>query len=165
MDKVPNSRTKRSVGLLLAFSGFLLITFISMSYAQEYGYRLAQDAVATVWWAEGAYKVKKDEPPPRKNSTGIRLVCARNEYEPFILIFRPKQRMDDIRVEISPLQSRKGVESSVLEVSLCRVEWASVFSLRSGTTSGLSPARPILTTSSSERPATATACSREVIWT
>src|SRR4030042_2522149 len=148
MDKVPNSRTKRSVGLLLAFSGFLLITFISMSYAQEYGYRLAQDAVATVWWAEGAYKVKKDEPPPRKNSTGIRLVCARNEYEPFILIFRPKQRMDDIRVEISPLQSRKGVESSVLEVSLCRVEWASVFSLRSGTTSGLSQSRPIFTTSS-----------------
>jgi hypothetical protein len=32
-----------------------------MIYAQEYGYRLAEDSVAAVWWAEGAYKVMKDD--------------------------------------------------------------------------------------------------------
>jgi hypothetical protein len=126
MDKVSNPRTKRSVGRSLAFSGFLLITFISMIYAQEYGYRLAEDSVAAVWWAEGAYKVMKDDLPPRKNSTEIRLVCARNEYEPFILIFRPKQRMDDIRVEMSPLRNRKSTESSGLEASLYRLEYVRV---------------------------------------
>lgn len=61
MDTVSNPRTKSSIGHSLAFSGFLLITFKSMIYAQEYGYRLAEDSVAAVWWAEGAYKVMKDD--------------------------------------------------------------------------------------------------------
>ena len=118
---------RKGIGRWLALSGLFFIDSLSLIYAQEYGYRLAEDTMATVWWAEGAYKVMKDDPPPRNGSPPeIRLACARNEYEPFILIFRPKQKMDDIRVEMSPLQHLKGVGSPVLEASVCRVEYVPV---------------------------------------
>ena len=110
----------------LVFFGISLINLISISYAREYGYLLAEDTRATVWWAEGAYKVMKDARPPRATSPEIRLHCARNEYEPFILILRPKQRMDGVRVEMDPFAGPKGAANPSLEVSLCRVEYVRV---------------------------------------
>jgi len=126
MYKEPETRTKSTLWRLLAFSGYFLIYFVSIIYAQEYGSRLAEDSMATVWWAEGAYKVMKDDPPPKKSSPGIRIECARNEYEPFLLIFQPTQRMEDIRVEMSPLRSRRGAESPLPKASVCRVEYVRV---------------------------------------
>ena len=126
MNTFSNPHKKRRIGLSLAFTGFLLIILLSTVYAKEYGSRLAEDNVATVWWAEGAYKVRKDDPSPRKSASEIRIACARNEYEPFLLIFRPKQRLEDIRVEMSPLRSRKGAGNPVLEASVCRVEYVRV---------------------------------------
>jgi hypothetical protein len=108
------------------FFGMILIILLSITYAQEYGYRLSQDAGATVWWAEGAYKVMKDDPAPKKTTPEIRLYCARNEYEPFLLVLRPKQRLEDVRVEMGPFAGPKRVPLPGFQVSLCRVEYVRV---------------------------------------
>lgn len=126
MNRMVRTDAGKRVESRLLFSGVILIFFVGVAHAQEYGYLSAQDNVATVWWAEGAYKVIKDDPPPRKGASEIRLTCARNEHEPFILVIRPKQRMEDIRVEMLPLRNRKGTERPGLEVSLCRVEYVRV---------------------------------------
>jgi len=47
MNTFSNPREKGRVGLLLAFTGFLLIILLSSVYAKEYGSRLAEDKVAT----------------------------------------------------------------------------------------------------------------------
>ena len=46
-----------------------------------YGYFINQDQKASVWWAEGAYKVLKDAPVPRKSQSRVSLSAAKNEYE------------------------------------------------------------------------------------
>lgn len=38
-----------------------------------YGYFINQDQKASVWWAEGAYKVLKDAPVPRKSQSRVSL--------------------------------------------------------------------------------------------
>ena len=58
--------------------------------AQEYGYLVAESDFATIWWAEGAYKVMKDDPVPATRSDQIVLRAAANEYEPFLLVIRPR---------------------------------------------------------------------------
>jgi hypothetical protein len=105
---------------------FSLILLISTTYSQEYGYLLAEDGPLTVWWAEGAYKVMKDDPPPRTRSSGIQIACARNEYEPFILILRPKQRTDGIRVDIGSLIGPGESEISNSHISICHVAYVKV---------------------------------------
>ena len=92
----------------------------------DYGYLLSDDAVAAVWWAEGAYKVRRADPVPGRPAAEVALRAARNEYEPFLLVLRPKVRMSEVRVETGPLVHRTGASLPAGALSVCRVEYVAV---------------------------------------
>lgn len=91
-----------------------------------YGHLVAEDATAAVWWAEGAYKVFRGDPVPAGRESEVGLRAARNEYEPFLLVVRPKVRLDDLRVETGPLVQASGASISSGGVSVRRVEYVTV---------------------------------------
>jgi hypothetical protein len=110
-------------------STFFLICLLSISYAYgqvDYGYLLSEDAGTTVWWAEGAYKVKKGDPVPKIKRAGVSLECARNEYEPFLLVLRPNKRMDMVRIEASPFSGPNGCKIPSSDISICHVGYVNV---------------------------------------
>lgn len=86
-------------GVRLGFVAVFVICLLSITYPQERGALISADSRVTVWWTEGVSKVMKQDLPPKARSVEVRLCCARNEYEPFILVFRPKIRL----APISPL--------------------------------------------------------------
>jgi len=59
-------------------------------------------------------------------SERITLFSAINEYEPFQLVLRPKKRMENIRLEISPLRHSSGLVIPAENVSICHVEYVTV---------------------------------------
>jgi len=91
-----------------------------------YGYAVADGPLCAVWWAEGAYKVLKDDPFPALRGGTVRLACARNEYEPFLLVLAPKTRMDDVRVSVSDLKGPAGAVLMANNVSIRHVEYVRV---------------------------------------
>lgn len=92
----------------------------------DYGYLLGEDASAAVWWAEGAYKVFRQDPVPAKRSEAVLLRAARNEYEPFLLVIRPKVRLNGVRAETGPLTHETGASIPACAVSVSRVEYVAV---------------------------------------
>jgi hypothetical protein len=110
--------------ILLVF--FLTGSGSAKGFAQDFGYLAGDDETAAVWWAEGAYKIKKDDPLPEKSRLEASLRAARNEYEPFELVLRPKKRMDKVRVEASSLRESSGAEIPRENVSICHVEYVKV---------------------------------------
>ncbi len=122
-DDLPPGRAIRRSGVSLAF---LFIVLLSTGYSQEYGRYLSGDALATLWWAEGTYKVRKDDPPPRQGSSSVQISCARNEYEPFILVIRPKKRMAGIKVEMGPLTGPGESKISRAQISISRVAYVRI---------------------------------------
>ncbi|MGQ9673972.1 MAG: glycoside hydrolase domain-containing protein [Candidatus Aminicenantales bacterium] len=110
----------------MGWLGVILLFSLSMSYAQGIGYLLEEDAQAALWWAEGAYKIKKEDPVPSRKSAWVELACARNEYEPFLLVLRPKRRMDQIRLKMTPLVNPLGDEIPPELVSILHVDYVEV---------------------------------------
>lgn len=104
----------------------LLISLLSITYAQNSGYLLFEDPLASIWWTEGAYKINKDDPLPRQKARVIQLYCARNEYEPFLLVVRPKQPMDNLSVEISSLKHQSGAELPAEKFSICHLGYVNI---------------------------------------
>ena len=109
-------------GLLAIF----IIYLISITYAYNDGNLIFSDGQAAVWWTEGAYKVMKQDPPPKARCTEVRLFCARNEYEPFILVLRPKTRLENVRVEADPLADPQGRPIDPANISICHVGYVNV---------------------------------------
>jgi hypothetical protein len=117
---------KPGAGGRLIFGLITLITLVSITCTEETGYLLGDDARLSVWWAEGAYKIMKQDPVPEANSTAVRLYCARNEYEPFILVLRPKERLDNVQIEAGPLVGRNGCNLPPVNISVCHVGYVNV---------------------------------------
>jgi hypothetical protein len=92
----------------------------------EYGYLIFDDPVCSIWWAEGAYKVTRDDPPPKEKKPVVELWAAANEYEPFLLVLRPKHRMENIRVDVSRLRSESGELIPAENITACHVEYVPV---------------------------------------
>ena len=117
--------------LLLAnfsFAAAVTGTFAFAAPAERsgYGYAVADGPVCSVWWAEGAYKVMKDDPAATHSGPVVRIACARNEYEPFLLVLRPKVRMDDVRVRVSDLVGPAGAVLPAASLSVRHVEYVRV---------------------------------------
>lgn len=110
----------------MGWLGVILLFSLSMSYAQGIGYLLEEDAQATLWWAEGAYKIKKEDPVPSRKSAWVELACARNEYEPFLLVLRPKRRMDQVRLKMTPLVNPLGDEIPPERISILHFDYVEV---------------------------------------
>lgn len=103
-----------------------MMSVTSSNLAQEMGYLLADDAFASVWWSEGAYKIKRDDPIPKNKSTAVEIAAARREDEPFLLVLRPKKRLEDVRIEVSSLLGPNGFEISSSRVSIFHVGYVRV---------------------------------------
>ena len=91
-----------------------------------YGYAISEGPLCSLWWAEGAYKIMKDDPFPAVRGEMVRLACARNEYEPFLLVLSPKTRLDDVRVSVSDLTGPAGAALPAAHVSIRHVEYVRV---------------------------------------
>jgi hypothetical protein len=91
-----------------------------------YGYLVQNEAPCAVWWAEGAYKVMKEDPVPRAAGATVKIAAARNEYEPFLLVLRPEKTLDAVRVAVRPLLGAKGGTIDAANVSICHVEYVKV---------------------------------------
>ncbi len=94
--------------------------------APAYGYRLPEGPLGPLWWAEGAYKVMREDPLPATPSPGVFLSAAGGEFEPFLLVLRPPARVDDVRVVASDLAGPGGAVLPAAAVSVKHVEYVRV---------------------------------------
>jgi len=122
--------TKRSRVIMLFLVGFLLgpsLTVIAAEPAAAgYGYLIQGGPPCAVWWAEGAYKVMRDDPVPAVEQGVVRIAAARNEYEPFLLMLRPMTRLDGVRVAAGPLTNEKGGAIRAADMTVCHVGYVKV---------------------------------------
>lgn len=101
-------------GLAAAFvaaAASSVIVFSSLPLAAGslgYGYLVHGGRPCAVWWAEGAYKVMRDDPVPAAVQGIVRIAAARNEYEPFLIVLSPATRLEGVRVTAKPLTNEKG---------------------------------------------------------
>ncbi|HUU30343.1 MAG TPA: glycoside hydrolase domain-containing protein [archaeon] len=112
-------------------SGLLLVAFWVLVFSPElnaagYGYLIEDNPLCSIWWAEGAYKIMKDDPVPTQKKEQVYLQCAANEYEPFQLVLRPKKRMDNLRIRISALEGAGGLRIFPDDISVSHVEYVTV---------------------------------------
>lgn len=87
-------------------------------YSANYGYLFSNDNKCSVWWAESTYKISQERPLPTEKSGNIGISSAKNEYESFQLVLKPKSDMDNISIEVSPLANNNGFKISDIDVSL-----------------------------------------------
>jgi len=93
-------------------------------YESNFGYFLADDPTSELWWCEGTYKISRERPgvdPTREKV--IRICAAKNEYEPFQLVLRPKQDLHGITVQIGDFASKDGHRISAENVTISLVEY------------------------------------------
>lgn len=109
--------------------------FLSASHAQKtdpyhkktggYGYQLTSVDGIGLWWCEGAYKIMRDKEIPDQKDDTIRLWAGINEYEPFQLVIRPENRVENIRIKVSNLiNDKQTIESE--NISIRKVEYVKV---------------------------------------
>ena len=79
-----------------------------------YGYRISSTSDIDLWWAEAAYKVMKDAPLPVKKKNSINMESAKNEWESFILVFKPNRKLQNVRIELTDM---KGESSTISRAS------------------------------------------------
>lgn len=91
-----------------------------------YGYLIARDDRAALWWAEGAYKVLKDAPLPQRDQPVVQLSAARNEYESFVLVVTPQREMEQCRIALSDFVSAAGDTIAGSGTEIRRVEYVRV---------------------------------------
>jgi hypothetical protein len=85
----------------------------------------SNDSVS-VWYSPGIEKVAKDEPVPEFDLDAVHVSLARNEYEPFQIVLRPKEDLRNLSVNFGPLRSESGdvIDTSNLAANL--VEYVEV---------------------------------------
>ena len=116
----------RGAGIGLIVIVLCSLVLSSKLNAKGYGYLLDDNSVCSIWWAEGTYKIMKDDPLPKKKTDRVYLQCAANEYEPFQLVLYPKKRLERVRVEISELTGASGFELIPENISISHVEYVTV---------------------------------------
>ena len=78
-------------------------------YAADYGYLISSDDKADLWWCESTYKIARRRPAPRQENPTVSIYAARNEFEPFQIVLRPKVEMKEVTVEVGDLVGKGGV--------------------------------------------------------
>lgn len=91
-----------------------------------YGYLVQNPPPCAVWWAEGAYKVMKDDPVPAAAGTPVKIAAARNEFEPFLVVLRPEKTLETVRITAGPLVNDKGGTIGATDITVCHVEYVKV---------------------------------------
>ena len=101
----------------LLLTTILLLTFVC-THAQKvdpyhtgtggYGYPIHSSSSATLWWAEGAYKVMQDMPAPEGKAKEVSLSSARNEWESFQIVVLPSRSLPNVQVAVTGFDSKEG---------------------------------------------------------
>lgn len=92
-----------------------------------YGHVIDQSSKATVWWAEGAYKIMKDAPVPDNTEKSVNLSCAGNEWESFAIVIDPKEDIKGIDFKLKPFKKLRGRgRLSGLRSEIRKVEYVNV---------------------------------------
>jgi len=117
---------RKTLATAAAWGCLLVLSLAGSADADGYGYLIQGGPPCSVWWAEGAYKVIKDDPVPAAKDGVVKLTAARNEYEPFLVILRPKVRLDAIRIAAGPLANENGGTIGPADISICHVEYVKV---------------------------------------
>lgn len=73
-----------------------------------FGYALSASSDATLWWAEGTYKIMQDMPAPGGKAGAVSVCSARNEWESFQVVVRPERELRQVAVSVSDFQAKKG---------------------------------------------------------
>ncbi|WP_299577381.1 glycoside hydrolase domain-containing protein [uncultured Sunxiuqinia sp.] len=116
-----------------------LIAYSSSGLAQEntivdpyhrdaggYGYLIENNEQCAVWWAEGAYKVMRDTPVPEREGDTIKIWSAQNEYESFLVVIKPNQRLENFRLTVSSLTNEDGSRVEAEQASIRKVDYVKV---------------------------------------
>jgi Glycoside hydrolase 123, catalytic domain/Glycoside hydrolase 123 N-terminal domain len=121
------TRLARRAFLLAAAIGLLVLSPIpARTDRPRYGHLVQSTPPCAVWWAEGAHKVMRDDPLPAAKDGVVRIAAARNEYEPFLIVLRPEDSLDGVRVSAGPLVNEKGAAIEAAAVSVRHVEYVKV---------------------------------------
>ena len=91
-----------------------------------FGYSIITDQTCSVWWAEGAYKIMRDTPLPKKKDGEIKIWSAKNEYESFIIVVKPAKRMESFRVSLPGLKNEQGNHINDSDITIRKVEYVKV---------------------------------------
>jgi hypothetical protein len=91
----------------------------------EYGHFISEDSSCAVWWAEGAYKVTKNDPVPA-TPLSISISSAGNEYEAFQVVLHPLREMSNVTVRLGNLLDPSGRNIASRNVSVKHVAYVNV---------------------------------------
>lgn len=95
----------RSKEVLFAASAQIVVPWLhdsSFGYLLDIASAGASASRCAVWWCEGTYKVSRERALPQAKAKAVRIAAARNEYEPFQIVLRPKVLLQGVRVTVSP---------------------------------------------------------------
>ncbi|MBQ6287597.1 MAG: DUF4091 domain-containing protein [Bacteroidales bacterium] len=73
-----------------------------------FGYPVSSTPSATLWWAEGTYKIMQDMPSPSGKPAKVSIFSARNEWESFQLVIVPSKTLHKVKVSMSDFASKGG---------------------------------------------------------
>ena len=110
------------------FRGSLQFT-VAAIWDTFFGYALPASEVCDFWWCEGTRKVSRLPRQSLAESTGIEIAAARNEYEPFQLVLRPRVTLTNVQVSVSDFIAAgapEGGKISRTNVEVCLVEYVPV---------------------------------------
>ncbi len=110
-DKTQTMKNLKTISrLYLAAIGLLAFSIPggTLLLAGTYGYNLGGDSDCAVWWAEGAYKVMRYDPLPEGQVIPVRLKSARNEYESFQVVLKPRREIESLVISITDLKNNAG---------------------------------------------------------
>ncbi|MGQ7870267.1 glycoside hydrolase domain-containing protein [Sunxiuqinia sp. sy24] len=91
-----------------------------------FGHLIDSNDNCSVWWAEGAYKVMRDAPVPEQVGDTIKIWSAQNEYESFLVVVKPNQRLENFRLTVSSLTKEDGSKVEAEQVSIRKVDYVKV---------------------------------------
>lgn len=77
-----------------------LSLFASILADDSYGTNLPSPPDCPAWWCDGPYKVGLTRRLPAVTNVAVQISAARNEYEPFQVVLRPRTAMRDLTVQI-----------------------------------------------------------------
>ncbi|MHA7109160.1 DUF4091 domain-containing protein [Sunxiuqinia elliptica] len=116
-----------------------LVAYSSSGLAQEntivdpyhqdaggYGYLIENNEQCAVWWAEGAYKVMRDTPVPEQDGDTVKIWSAQNEYESFLVVIKPNQRLENFRLTVSSLTNEDGSRVEAEQANIRKVDYVKV---------------------------------------
>ena len=94
--------------------------------AADYGYHLGTDELCAVWWAEGTYKIMRDDPFPGGKTVPLQIYAAANEFESVQVVVLPYKAMQGFMIRTEDLRSGSGATISAAQITVRKVEYVNV---------------------------------------